>query len=124
MQRMLLVLVAACGGSSKGALYASSPPPPSVLDAHARLTEPITNAEVSESRRTNALSKDVAVRHRRLSPSWSDIVVTSAGGLFSAPSVPAGPPPAQVIESAGPKEPEKLVIEAWLEIQADDVAQA
>jgi hypothetical protein len=56
--------------------------------------------------------------------SWSDIVVTSAGGLLSAPSGPAGPPPAQVIESAGPKEPEKLVIEAWLEIQADDVAQA
>jgi len=124
MKRMLLVLVAACGGGYKGASYATSPPP-SVLEEHARLTEPITNAQVSEDRRTSSLSADVAVRHRRLAPtSWKDIAVVVSGGLFSAPSGPSGPPPAQVIESAGPKEPEKLVIEAWLEIQADDVAKA
>lgn len=124
MKWMLLVLVAACGGQYKGASYAASPPP-SVLEQHARLSEPVANAEVSEHRMTNGLSRDVAVRQRRIvESSWKDIAVDLSGGLFAGPSGPSGPPPAQVVESAGPKEPEKLVIEAWLAIQSDDVTKA
>jgi hypothetical protein len=53
MKWMLLVLVAACGGGYKAAAYATSPPP-SVLEQHARLTEPIANAaEQTASVRTS-----------------------------------------------------------------------
>ena len=45
----------------------------------------------------------------------------AVGGLFSGP---APTPNAQVIPSPEQKQPEKLVIEAWLDMQTEDVAKA
>lgn len=75
--------------------------------------------------RHSALDGQPAVRHRRVDAeavSWEDItVVARRPGWFAAPS----PPPvavASVVPSAVPAGTEKLVVELWFDMQADDVA--
>jgi hypothetical protein len=50
--------------------------------------------------------------------------VSAVGSLFSGTGGAQGPATAQPVASATPKETAKLVIEAWIEMQIDDVAAA
>ncbi|HEX5061879.1 MAG TPA: DUF4349 domain-containing protein [Kofleriaceae bacterium] len=129
MRILVLIALAGClGGTKKMAMApAGMPQAPMVskLEQEARLEEPITNAQVS--RRTNSLSSDVAVRHRRLSddsapdfdeasPDGANLAVGAAGAGSGAA------PPPEPVASPEQKEPEKLVIEAWLDMQTADVS--
>ena len=75
-------------------------------------------------KRPNSVVADVAVRHRRLnSISFSDIAVSSrqvSANLFAGPTPPQQ---AQPLTPATPQ-PDKIVIEAWIEMQADEVAKS
>jgi hypothetical protein len=107
---VLVALLGACSSYAYSTFDRKPTPPPSVLE---------------QGRRTNSLSGNVAVRHRRQlskSPlSWNDIVVV-ANRLSSAPT-PQAPPAAQPISSAGPAEPEKLVVETWIDLRTDNIAK-
>jgi hypothetical protein len=108
MRALVLVLLIGCGGSKKYATF--SPPPTSALARETKLAEPASNAQVSG---------DVAVRHRRLS--WKDSIAVVSGSAIGTGSAPP-PPPAQPLDSPEPKQPEKLVVEAWLDVETDNVA--
>jgi hypothetical protein len=73
------------------------------------MREPITKA------RTSWQDITVAVRHRRVLNQGFNL-----GGLLAGPAPPAVAP---VLASATPSEPEKLVIEAWIDMQSDDVGK-
>jgi hypothetical protein len=82
--------------------------PRSRVTMRAELDAPATGARVAW--------QDIAVvRHRR------QLGGPILGGLFGGPAPPAVAP---VLASATPTEPENLVIEAWIDMQADDVAKA
>lgn len=84
-----------------------------------RSAEPTSILEGSTISQHSGRSQDVAVRHRRTPISWNDIVVVARGG----PSIAAAPPPPVAQPLAAPADASKLVVEAWIEMQADDVAQ-
>ena len=96
MYRVLVVLACAWLAACSRHAYTTfrSGPPPSQLQRRA------------------ALDAEPAVRHRRL--------VSEQAIIVGAPAAP--PPTASVVSSAGPPEPEKLVIEVWIEMQTPDVA--
>ena len=94
VRMLMLVAVVSCGAAAKR--YDSTPS--SALTQRERLDAPIAAASVK-----------------------SESTVAKAGGLFSGP---APTPTAQVITSPEAKPPEKLVIEAWLTVQTEDVGKA
>jgi hypothetical protein len=90
--------------------------------ADASSDEAADSGGASDGRRLNSLSADKAVRHRRVLGSWRDIVATDDSQYVG--QAPGAPPAAQPLTSAAPKEPEKLVVEAWLDLVSDDVGAA
>jgi hypothetical protein len=77
--------------------------------------------------REDVLSSAGAVRQRRTPLVWRDIVVVSRrqnplAFLSMFASTPA--PAAQAMKPAVDADPEKLVVEAWLELQSNDIAAA
>jgi hypothetical protein len=119
---LLVALVTSCAGPTprREPAYTSS------IHVQQRLLEgDAMNAQIRPDGFQFA-GEQLAVRHRSLSgPSMSaaaGTISSKLGGLFGGGSGPAGPAVAQVMNDPGPKEPEKLVIEAWLEMQVEDVA--
>lgn len=120
MRILVLVALVGCMGAKKYATFRAGGAAPQ-------------GAYVAGSRVADAAP---AVRHRRAPTSWQDITVTARDELDdgSASDVPANDPsnlavgagsgaaPVEQPAAAQTKEPEKLVIEAWLELQAADVA--
>lgn len=91
-------------------------PPPSVLSGVSAPSYGVTVDEL-QARPANALTESVAVRHRSFSGS------SVIGNLFSgSSSVSTVAATAQVV-SAAVQAPEKLVVESWIRLQADDVAK-
>lgn len=110
MRALVVLVLIGCGGTYKYAAFtngtAAPPEPVSVLD---------------QARRHNTLSGDVAVRHRR-AVSWKDITVvvdSPRGTALASTSTP--PSPVQPVLSPEPVLPEKLVVEAWLSLETDNV---
>ena len=101
--------LAGCAGSAKQPLTASSPPP-SLLTQHGAPGVPVANEQVA------VLESAPAPRARRL----TNLNFT---GLVGG-AAPATPQVAQVVPTAVAADKEKLVVEAWIQLQADDVAQA
>ena len=101
MRTLMIVwlVVAGCGGAKR---YSSSGAAPSALTREEPPREVLAAAPEA---RGGSLS-DAA---------------DAVGGLFSGP---APTPTAQVITSPEQKQPEKLVIEAWIGMQTEDVAKA
>lgn len=123
-RRPLLVPVAilAIGLGAGCAAHAPLPaaryesPPPSVLSGVSAPSYGVTVDEL-QARPANALTESVAVRHRSFSGS------SVIGNLFSgSSSVSTVAATAQVV-SAAVQAPEKLVVESWIRLQADDVAK-
>lgn len=110
------LVVAACGGSAHYDRW--NAPPRSALAGQAQ-----SHTQVYEP----------TVRHRQLDAPDEAVTLAAAvskpsplralGGLFSGPS-PSAAPVAQLVPSTEAKPAEKLVIEAWIEIQSDDPAGA
>lgn len=113
MRALLLALLVGCGGSYKYAtssgLAGSAPPPePSKL----------------EGRDLSPLHDSPATRQRQ-PVSWQDITVVSQSARTAATaSAPSAPPPAQPLASPEPEQAEKLVVEAWLYLEAANVGAA
>ncbi|MCW5802889.1 MAG: DUF4349 domain-containing protein [Deltaproteobacteria bacterium] len=105
---LLIALVTACAAAPPSRPMAQDTV--SLLEQRRRLDEPMAMAQVAS----------VVVRHRRI---VTGSIASKVGGLFGGGGSP-GPAVAQVLTSPGAPEPEKLVIEAWLEVQVDDVAGA
>jgi len=102
----LLAVLAACAAPQKR--YDSSPP--SVLASNGVAAD-------------EGLETDVAVRHRRVLADAAPVsLARSVGGLFGGGAGSPGPVVAQVAPSQ-PADPEKLVIEAWLDLRAGDVGK-
>src|SRR5690242_8221213 len=99
MRILLLCFLIACGGHKKAAIA--------------------PQGGVSPLR--ESVSDDVAVRHRRVNTSWRDIVSISDDDAGGGGSTPA---PAQPLASPEQKQPEKLVVEAWLELETENVGAA
>jgi hypothetical protein len=66
----------------------------------------------------------VTVAAREAPPSPIADMADSVGSLFSGQTGPSGPPPATPITPAIKSDPEKLVVEAWIDIKVDDPAKA
>jgi hypothetical protein len=106
------LLMTACSTYAYSTFSRGARTPRSILEQRRALSEPI---------RSEQLSSQPAVRHRRSAVSWSDIVVTaSKSAMFSSAPVQQV---ASVVPAAVPADAEKLVVEAWIEMQADDVAK-
>jgi hypothetical protein len=105
---LLAVVAIGCGGAKKSASM-----PVGTASGMSRLAEPISNAQ---------LSSDVAVRHRRVDDSWHDaVVVAEAGSGAAVATGTTAPSAAQAVDAQTPKQPEKLVVEAWLDLETDNV---
>ena len=116
MRILTLVVLAGClGGTKKAAVAPAGGDTVSQLDQQAAVQDEVSNAQISNEQRVNSLHTDVAVRHRE-AVSWSDIVVSP-----SIAQAPTAPPPAQPLASPEPKQPEKLVIEAWMDLETANV---
>jgi hypothetical protein len=117
MRVLVLVLLIGCGGKKYSTF---SPTPVSALDQQSRLEEQ------SSGRRVNSLRAQAAVRHRRVLADWHDIIAVSESPRSAALGTGATPPPpsAQVIDSPEPQQPEKLVVEAWLDLETENVGGA
>src|SRR5262245_19861039 len=113
MRVLVLIALVACGGTKRYAASTAHPDPVSVLAQRDRIREPVAE------RRLNGLHVDKAVRHRASASaiSWQDSVAV-VGSLFSSqtPHAPAPPPPAQPLATPAAQDPEKLVVEAWLDL--------
>src|SRR5262245_14873700 len=122
MRGLLLVVLAGCVSTKTLASAPVSPAPVSRLEPPVAADDE-AGAQVPDGKH-NSLHKDVAVRHRRVL-SWSDILVTSGGSGAAAVGQGAAspPPPAQPLDSPEPVQPEKLVVEVWLELVAENVGQ-
>jgi hypothetical protein len=125
MRVVLVLCLIACGGTYKsaGSYGGAAPAPPSVLEQQQRIDEPATNAQASEqgSGAVEDVHGDVAVRHR-VAASWQDIIVTGDDSQQLAQGTQP-PPPAQPMQSPV-KQPEKLVVEAWIDMESDNVGAA
>ena len=129
--RSLLVLslcLSAC--AAKGSYRSYDSPPQSVLANRPLAWQDITAVSgKTDADEAMVLSAGASVRHRRILSSAPDAIGNAAGavgdavgGLFSGQNPPA-PPTAQPL--AAPKtDPEKLVVEAWLDIKVDDPAKS
>jgi hypothetical protein len=74
----------------------------------------------------SVLADQPAVRHRRVAEepvSWEDITVVARHVPGFQMSSASPPPVASVVASAIPTEHERLVVEMWFEMQAEDVAR-
>jgi hypothetical protein len=100
----LALVLAGCGGGTRQASY--DYPPQSVL---------------ASQRQSWNDSSEVTVSARSEGAPVSRTLASAVGGLFAGPS-PA--PVAEAVSSPVAKETEKLVIEAWIRMQIDDVAAA
>ncbi|HEY5944232.1 MAG TPA: DUF4349 domain-containing protein [Kofleriaceae bacterium] len=115
MRALVLIVLIACGGTKKSAMAPAVP-------------------GTSTGRRINSLNAEPAVRHRRqLDTGWRDITVVedselAVGTGSGAPPPPATAPAAATTDSAEPAPPpqpaDKLVIEAWLDIETENVSAA
>jgi hypothetical protein len=98
----------------------------SILEQRKNLDAPSMNAQVTrEEMEDRADGLVVAKAARSVSASLSSSagsLASKVGGLFGGGGRGAPPVVAQVLTSPGAREPEKLVIEAWIEMQVDDVA--
>ncbi len=130
MLRALLVLsLCACAGRNAYTPFRSpgdpAPPPQSVLADRPNTTWQDIIVTSKTEAEEGTLAAQPAVRHRRMEASISsgaDAVGNAITGLFSGQTTPT-PPTAQPL--AAPKtDPEKLVIEAWIDIKVDDPARA
>ena len=135
MPRHLILTVAwvLCGcavGGRKETRYDYAPS--SVLQSqpqtHRQITADPTGGtqswqDITVTGRTESISPSSAPasRHSRI---LTKGVGDAVGKLFSGSSGPASAPVAQLVTSNEPKPAEKLVIEAWIEMQMDDVAAA
>ncbi|MEO8698855.1 MAG: DUF4349 domain-containing protein [Kofleriaceae bacterium] len=103
---LLLISILGCSGSPRSAKY-EAPAPRSVVLAGPTSMDAPAGAEM--------------VTMTASAPPSSP--VRRAIGLFSGGGA-ATTPVAQVLSAPGPKDAEKLVIEAWIDIKIDDVAKA
>jgi hypothetical protein len=105
----LLVLAATllgCGAKHSTLRTAGDAPPASVLAGRQALREPILQGQVTVAESTTARSFQSSL----------------TGSLFGGAAA-ATKQVAQVVQAAVPAEQEKLVVEAWIRLQADDVAR-
>jgi Domain of unknown function (DUF4349) len=113
----LLLLAAALLGCARSFEYsafrsAKDVQPTSVLASRQALREPVASAQV--------VTVEAAPEPRRRAFQLASGVVT--GNLFGGAKQAAQV--AQAVPAAVPAEQEKLVVEAWIRLQADDVARA
>ena len=110
-----VAITVALAGCMKSHAYRVDTTPTSVLTQHTLINEPIRSAET-----VSYEVEGTAVRHRMLLDSPAK-AARGIANLFAG-----SPPPAvaQVLTAAVAPDPEKLVIEAWIEMQTEDVAQA
>jgi hypothetical protein len=113
MRVLVVVLLIGCGAKKYSTF---SPTPVSVLEQRSRVAE-----QSSAGRRDNSLRADKAVRHRRVLEGWRDIIAVSESPRSAALGTGSTPPPAQAIDSPEPEQPEKLVVEAWLDLETENV---
>jgi hypothetical protein len=106
----LLLTLVACGGSPSRS-YDTTPTSALAYQPSPWETSGTVKAEAT-------LSAGTMAREAPASPLSG--VGGAIGSLFAGP---AAAPVAQVVTANTPKEPEKLVIEAWIDMQVDDVAR-
>jgi hypothetical protein len=123
----------ACGGSSSSYRAKSyDSPPQSALANRPQAWQDITVASRGSTEAEQVMvagtMSEASVRHRRVleapaaAADAAGDLAEAVGGLFSGQQPPA-PPTAQPLASAK-TDPEKLVVEAWIEMRVDDPAKA
>jgi hypothetical protein len=110
MLRLLVVMVSIAGSACahKYAAFSRSPEPRSVITQRRALADPVMSGQI-------AVAESAPAPPAR----WANLNV--AGGLFGGGAKRQA---AQAVPEAVPADKEKLVIEAWIRMQADDVAKA
>jgi hypothetical protein len=116
---VLLALLAA--GCAKRYTAFNSPPRSLLADQPSSWQDTDSRGQIRSVPGSQADGEDesVVLASESAPPSPVGAVAGAVGGLFSGP---ASAPVAQVVTSAVPKQPEQLVIEAWIEMRIDDVA--
>ncbi|MBA2538702.1 MAG: DUF4349 domain-containing protein [Deltaproteobacteria bacterium] len=126
MLRVLLCLsLFACAASSPSKSVRYDSPPTSALANRPQAWQDITVTNRRSNDDGEQLVTEASVRHRTLASAPGaavDVVGTAVGSLFSGQQAP-GPVSAQPL-GAAKTDPEKLVVEAWIDMRVEDPALA
>jgi len=101
---IVVVLLVGCLGGKKAAMAPAAAEPVSKLEQASRIEDEDLNAPVAEE-----------------AVNWQDISATGSSHSAGQSTPPPPQAAAQPLDSAEPKQPEKLVIEAWLTLASENV---
>ncbi len=127
----VLSLVVCCvvGCATGGSQHAYHPEPRSALEDHTEWRDIVATPSSDTGNgagevEADSLSEMPAVRHRRVLAEAAPIMVASKiSNLFSGGG-PSPPPVASPMAPSVKSDPEKLVVEAWIDMKVDDPAKA